>query len=336
MSFPIVMIFERHWDTTPPLLIKNLLPSLEVEGYDTFCEEEPSSTSEADFFTKVKKREQRDIKIMNFFNDFVDRKKIPFSKELASCTCEELIEALPSSFPIKLIPLIKLSPATKLINENLLFAKQRSFSIVFIDDPEFGKLYSPDDNDDVRLKVLLKTKAQRDRGMADHLFRLHANHKGIVVSLGVRHSKAVMENLKRKGLTDKDFVCYFPHSSYTYNKNEIKSLKEEISGDMATCATTNEEIALLGQKILAEVKSKVIKNCHIQFLSDFFKVNFKPSLRPGYHLDARVPIDQMNDSICLDLDDLGIEYRIDRNYFVIPNVNTTEIGHSLRLLPYKV
>jgi hypothetical protein len=328
MSFPIVMIFERHWDTTPPLLIKNLLPSLEVEGYDTFCEEEPSSTSEADFFTKIKNRQQRDIKIMNVFNDLVDRKKIPFSKNLASFTCEELIEALPSSFPIKLIPLIKLLPATKLIIENLLFAKQRSFSIVFIDDPEFGKLYSPDDDDEARLKVLLKTKDQRDRVMADRLYDLYANHKGIIVSLGVRHSKAIVENLKRKGLTDKDIVCYFPHSSYSYNADEIK-----LSGDMAT---TIEEIDLLRQKILTEVKSKVIKNCHIEFLSEYFKVSFIPSLRTGYRLDARLPIEQVNDSIRQDLDDLGIKHHNNPHYFVIPDVNTTEIAHRIRLLPYKV
>lgn len=327
MSFPIVMIFERHWDVTPQLLIKNLLPSLEIDGYDTFCEEEPSSTSEADFFTKKEKQVQGGIKVMNLFNTLVDRTKFPVNKELNACTCEELAEALPPSFPSKLIPLIKLFPAAKLGQENLLFAKQRSFSIVFIDDPEFGKLYSPDDDDEARLKVLLKTKDQRDRVMADRLYDLYANHKGIIFSLGVRHSNAIVENLKRKGLTDKDIVCYFPHSSYSYNKDEIKLL-----GDMAT---TSEEIDLLGQKILAEVKSKVIKNCHIQFLSDFFKVNFKPSLRPGYRLDARLPIEHMTDRIKQDLDDLGIRLHINPHYFVIPDVNTTEIAHKIRLLPYK-
>ena len=49
MSLPIVIIFERHWDTIPKTIIKDLLPALNKKGYQTFCFEAPQDLSPPDF-----------------------------------------------------------------------------------------------------------------------------------------------------------------------------------------------------------------------------------------------------------------------------------------------
>ncbi len=40
-SLPTIIIYERHWDETPKKVLKNLLPKLAEEGYDTLCLEVP-------------------------------------------------------------------------------------------------------------------------------------------------------------------------------------------------------------------------------------------------------------------------------------------------------
>lgn len=48
MSLPLVMIFNRHWESSPQLLINKLLPELSSEGYDTFARELPDTYTEED------------------------------------------------------------------------------------------------------------------------------------------------------------------------------------------------------------------------------------------------------------------------------------------------
>lgn len=340
MSLPIVIIFNRHWESSPQHLIRNLLPPLAQEGYDTFCQEIPDSLSEEDAIQWVENQVKKRSVTTDMFNIHANKSKLSYPNDLERCTLEEFREAMPS---ISTGPFLQLKTlaSMKIAHENLLLAKRCTFSIVCIDDAQaMNELNSTPLNSPLYAQTLEKTSNIREKRMEDHLFRLHAEGKGIVVPLGWKHFKPMIEHLKQKGLTDQDIVCHFPHSSYQITRtiDEIKNLHEtgQIFSDKTSCATTSEEVALLAKKILAEVQSKIIQNCHILFLSDFFKVHFQPSLGPEYRLDARLPIGKMKDSIRNDLDDLGIQHRTDQNYFVIPNVNTTEVAHDIRLLPYKV
>lgn len=48
MSLPIVIIFERHWDTVPKSVMQYSLPHLSKRGYETFCFEAPQNLSSAE------------------------------------------------------------------------------------------------------------------------------------------------------------------------------------------------------------------------------------------------------------------------------------------------
>src|ERR1700722_17926007 len=54
ISLPIVVIFERHWDEVPKQLVKDLLPQLAEEGYDTLCFEAPQNLSEKEILSSHK------------------------------------------------------------------------------------------------------------------------------------------------------------------------------------------------------------------------------------------------------------------------------------------
>lgn len=274
------------------------------------------------------------------FNLYANKSKLSYPDDLEKCPFEELAEAiLPNNNGHALIQLKSLN-ATKVDRDNLSLGKQFGFSITCIDDGQaLNKQSSVPIDDPQKIQILAATSLIREKKMADALFRLHAEGKGVIIPLGYKHWKPMVERLKQKGMRDQDMVCHFVHSTYQASNriDEIKSVHDsgEIFSDKTSCATTSDEIEKLANKLLTEVKSKITRNCHIQFLSDFFKVKFKPSIRPEYHLDARLPIKEMKGNIQNDLDDLGIQHYTDKQYFVIPNVNTTEVASDIRLLPFK-
>src|ERR1700741_5525606 len=50
-SMPIVIIFERHWEKIPRQIVKDLIPKLSEEGYDTFCFEFPQNLKEKEILS---------------------------------------------------------------------------------------------------------------------------------------------------------------------------------------------------------------------------------------------------------------------------------------------
>ena len=81
---------------------------------------------------------------------------------------------------------------------------------------------------------------------------------------------------------------------------------------------------------------QITENSQSRLLSQLFNVNFKALVRPEYHVDAILPVDEIRASILNDLDNHGIEHRIDQSFLVVPNINTTEIGQRIRSLLYRV
>ncbi len=334
MTFPIVMIFNQHHDSTPHILANDLLPELAAEGYDTFCQENSDNLSEEEFLKNRAEHIRNIDYVMNNVISYLANTE--FRENLNDCSFGELEKTSPPDCdPTNWAKSIKHSAAEKLGYEGLQIAKKWGFSIVCIDD-RISHLQNRMANEDP--EQLIKTIPARDKTLSHHLFRLHANQKGVIVELGVAHYQGVVQNLKEKGLTDQDMVCHFAHRSHPNSESrnflEMVLQKWPFPKEKITCATTHTEIALLGKKILSEVQSKIryLNSCHSKFLIDFFKVNFKAILRSDYHVDAILPVEQVNETIRQELNVFGIRHHTNKKYFVIPNVNTTEVAHNLRLL----
>lgn len=298
MSLPIVLLLGNHRDPSAYELAKILIPKLAKEGYSRYCLEYPSAWSIEMFRNR-----------MNKTIEFLQRQHGPNTDYIG--------------------------PFTSTI-ESMDFAEKHSYCTLFIDD-------ETSINDLAEgLYSFEKSLPTRDTIMADHLYRMHAEKKGIIVPVGPGHYRGIVERLKKKGLSDEDLVCHFP---FHYSTDPSQSLpKEHVEAikKIACRASTEDEIDRLADKILNEVKGKnrlvveLTENSHSQFLSNFFKVNFKAFQRPQYFVDAVLPLDQVREDIKEDLENLSIQHHINEHYLVIPDVNTNEIGHRIRLLPYKV
>lgn len=350
MSLPIVMLFNRHWDLTPQLLIKELLPGLAREGYNSFCEERSSALSEQDIFKDMENHVNSSLDYLKIFNQIADLSKLPYDRNLNDLTLTELQYALPNKYNFSdaedMTYAIKHLQAHKRHRDNLFLAKEMDFQIYPIDDPlSISEVESVLGDVDLEYQAIKKTKSVRESVMADHLCRMHSLGAGIIVSLGCNHFKNMVELLQKRGLGEEDIVCHFPHTIFQYrspSKNSINDLTEEgsILINKTTCATSEEEIYKLSLKLLIEVKSKkelkkeLLKNCHIQFLSDYFKVKFKPVLRPEFRLDAVLSFTKIEEisGIREKLHKSRIVNQKTENYLIIPDVNTAEIAHRIRLL----
>ena len=55
MGLPIIIIFERHHDKAPKIIVDKLLPELDKEGYDTFCVEQPYHFTSHDMISWIDK-----------------------------------------------------------------------------------------------------------------------------------------------------------------------------------------------------------------------------------------------------------------------------------------
>jgi hypothetical protein len=354
MSLPIVMLFNRHWDITPQLLIKEMLPGLSKEGYDSFCEERSSALSEQDIFNDMENHIGSSLDYLNIFNQIADLSKLPCNRNLNDLTLSELQYALPNKCDYSdaedMTYAIKHLQAHKRHRDNLFLAKEMAFQIHPIDDPlSVNEVESVLGDSELEYEAMKKTQSVRESVMADRLFHMHSLGAGIIVSLGCNHFKNMVELLQKRGLGEEDIVCHFPHTMYRYRwplKNDLENLIEKgsILINKTTSATSDEEIYKLSLKLLSEVKSKkelkkeLLKNCHIQFLSEYFNVNFKPHLRPEYCLDAVLSFTKIEEisAIREKLHKFRIVNQKTESYLIIPNVNTTDIAHRIRLLPYKV
>jgi hypothetical protein len=116
--------------------------------------------------------------------------------------------------------------------------------------------------------------------------------------VGALHAKGSIDQFKKLRLDD-EVLYYFPHSSSRYDESvdDIEVLMDGTSGTLVdhTYFLAQKDIRPFCKRVIAEItgKTKYTReilgyNSQSQFLSDYFKTNFRAFLRPGYHVDALV------------------------------------------------
>ena len=343
---PVVIFFERHWDTVPKSVIKDLLPDLNKIGYKTFCFEAPQNLSAVQIVDRHNSTLAFDSNIQKQAEKFL--KQVGITSNLSDMCFRNLIELLrlhvSSTKYVEAAEKIKQLPASSILKEVFDEATKLSMSLkgVDIDSEEFNEMISVDlltRMPDIRLK-----EDKRVTTMFQNLLKFRAQQEeGVIFSCGVLHAKGLINEFKKHGLHDEVFY-YFPHSSSRYDKS-IDDIKVAMNDTLVdhTYLLAQEDIKPFSERVIREIteKTKYIKeildyNSHSQFLSNCFKTNFRAFLRQGYHVDALVDVTEPSDieDIQLRVSAAGVQtHRISldgRNYLAIPNVNTGDIAKRIR------
>lgn len=346
MSLSTVIIFERHWDTTPKSLIKDMLPDLSKQGYATLCFEAPQNLSSAEIIDRHHAGLECDTDIQQQAKAYL--KRVGITQKLSDISFRKLADLLrlyvSSKRYLEVAEKLKQLPASYLLKEVFKKAAELSIEIKGIDInyKDYDAMTSLDISE--RMSSIRFNEDHRITTLFNNLLKLRAQQEeGIVFICGALHAKGLIDKFKKHGLQDQ-VLYYFPHSSSRYEE-DIDDINEVAMNDTLannTYLLSEKDISHFKQKIINEVtaKTKYTKeiqdyNSHTQFLSDCFKTNFRAFLRPGYHVDALVDADSSNiKNIHHCVTAAGVKtHHIsfnDKNYLVIPNVNTRDIADRIR------
>ena len=146
MSLPIVIIFERHWDTIPKSIVKELLPDLNKKGYQTFCFEAPQDLSPREIVDRHNSGLEFDTEVQQQAEQFLRRAGIITTlSEISFCNLAVLMRLFVSSKKyVDVAERLKQLPVSRILKESFDEAAALSMSLkgVDIDAKEFDEMLS--------------------------------------------------------------------------------------------------------------------------------------------------------------------------------------------------
>jgi hypothetical protein len=350
-SMPIVVIFERHWDEAPKQIVKNLIPKLSEEGYDTFCLEAPQNLEEREFLSSFQAGLELDIKINSQAQDCLERVGIR-NIRLSDIGFEKLADLMrlyvSSQRYLEVAERIKNLPAHLLLKDTFRIAKRLSLNIkgIDIDEADFEKIISKDVSK--RMKIIKENENYRIATISKNLLQLYKERNGVIFVCGALHAENLINKFKENNL-DERILYYFPHSNKKYD-DSIDDIKEGLSNEKLRnhtfCLIDENNHKLLVEKIIKDIKSKNIQykqeivggNSHSIFLSNFFQKDFRAFMRPGYYVDALLNIENSDNTeeIITKLKEVNIQIEktalLGSTYLVIKDINTKEVADNIRQL----
>lgn len=349
MSLPIVIIFERHWDTIPKLATLDLLPSLANYGYDTYCLEIPENVSQDEIIAGHASGLKEDIDVQIGAENLLKQKGI--IKNLGTESFNSLAELMrlhvSSKQYFECAEKIKQLEASKILKDIFKQATQLSFLIKGIDikSGDFDEMISPDIT--ARGKGLTTNEEYRISTFFKNLVDLHRERDGVVFVCGARHAEKLLRKFKEKGMENR-VVYFFPYSKerYFHHIDDVReiSLAKNPALHKHSSLLSQDRIKPFTQEVMTSIKNGATYqqeifggNSHSQYLSQHFKVDFKAFLRRGNYVDALVSTKVSNiEDIRKELDHLDIESHdttIDKEgYLVIPSINTRPVSSKIRQL----
>lgn len=347
MSLPLVMVFERHWDTIPKMVLDDLFLSLAPLGFTNFAMEASHDLTFAEMQCRLNLKLEQDEQLQEQADKYLKRAGLVAKlSEMSFTHLVNLMRAYVSSQRyLDVAEKLKQLPATRLLKGAFERASQLRMNVQGVDigDQDFTKIIELDLSK--RVKSMDANEEYRDTTMFEGLLKLRQQQdEGIIFFCGVLHAKALMAKFKERGLQD-EVLYYFPHSSGHYDEsvNDIEFLMNEtLQGH--THLLTTAGICDFSKRIIKEIKGKIKYtqeiaegNSHSQFLTRCFKAHFKAYVRPGYYVDALVDMATPHiDTINQRIQGSGIETHEvslnERKYLVIPGVNARNIAEKIRRL----
>jgi len=179
MSLPIVILFERHWDTIPKHLIQTLLPKLAKQGYDTFCIETAEHLSSDAIIANHKTALEEASTLKAQAEGLL--KQVKITKQLSLLGFSELSHLMRMYVSSKhyqvVAERIKDLPASKLFESIFKITRKHAITVKGIDlsmDQALSEGHSK------RVRILDRFEDQRVSIMFNNLSKLQRKQKGVI------------------------------------------------------------------------------------------------------------------------------------------------------------
>lgn len=356
-SLPIVMVFERHWDLIPKLLLKNLLPALAKQGYGNFCIEAPSASTTDEIVEGINSVIKCDTELLHQTEQMLKKNQVSVAQNLSDMSFGKLADLLmwcvSSKKYIELAQKIKHLPAQRIMKDILSIARKESISLkgVDVDEKTYCSMISHELQFSERSANLRANEDLRIATMVANLLKLREEQEeGIIFSCGAMHAPELLEEFKKRNLHE-SIVCYFPQSSEKFDEMEdaLTSTEKDLKRTAETlrsCTTILKEAQVVPfcqnivGKIARDIRDKYIGeiegNSHTRYLSTLFNVSFRAFIRLGHYVDAILIIQDLPN--LQEIRDYFVRVGVETHemasggntYLVVPRVNTLEIAYKIR------
>jgi hypothetical protein len=218
-KLPIVIVFERHWDTIPKLVMQGLLPSLAKRGYNTFCLEAPQDLTSDEIVARQKLGLDSGAGLEKDAKKYLEQAGI--TNELSTMSFRKLVDLMrlrvSSKKYLEVAEIVKHQPAVRLLKDVFDEASKSSILLkgIEVNSEDFDKMVSPNlstrmvgiaANEDYRLETvfanLLKVRDQQE--------------EGIVFLYGALHAHGLLTKFREKNMQN-EVLYYFPHSTNRFD-----------------------------------------------------------------------------------------------------------------------
>ncbi|MDR3476601.1 MAG: hypothetical protein P4M14_01040 [Gammaproteobacteria bacterium] len=350
MALPMVLFFERHWDTIPKKVLKKLLTALAELGYDTLCFERPQNLT----FTENIQSMQTGIDFVREqivqAKSFLVKAGVKLDKELWELPfvelCNILQEHVSSKRYMELAELIKNLPGHEILLEIMNEANVHEMLVLGTDINEDHYYSIVSQSYDTRITALKDSAKKREMTMGMNLIGDYQQRKGVAYLGGALHSNAIIEILK-KGISEDQILAYLPHSPENLmpDENDFEgALKDFVPMDRRFLLRTEADVDHFIARLLRDIEVSNIhtvshhpqSNSHATLLAAKFKHPFEVYLRQSCKADARLEVkDEVNaEAIAAECKQYNIPTRFhlfkNKKYLIVEDINTKEVATNIR------
>lgn len=300
MSFPIIILLERHWDVIPKQVLINALPFLKTFGYDTLCFESPSDLDEKNTIAGIESTIQFIEDRFAETNQHLKSRGMSFDPSVMDYSALEqfLFNYVSSRYSKEMALWFKELPGHKQKFDLVQRAKKENITICGIDLPSsqlepINSLESQN-NCDARVSGIIKLDKQRTLAFKKNLVELQQKGKGVIFVVGQSHYKQLVEELAKESLLN-NILFLHPYAGKCLDNNYIDY-------NLSPCSNTK-DISLIELMISTpdemNIFSKFFKSTLNTFksisidptssctlLSDKTKLEFKAFKRPNHQVDC--------------------------------------------------
>jgi hypothetical protein len=344
MCLPTIIIFERHWDTIPKLVVQQLLPALADHGYTALCVESGEQWTTDEIIAEVKNKAEFASDLHNQAQNLLHNANI--YKNLSDEPFGSLMELMrlyvSSQRYVEVAEHIKHLPATQVYAKIMEQVKTLPLQLKGVDDG--ASLSEILQND-----FLSRTNAigLKEEKRINAMFTNLCKQEGGIFICGALHADNLVKKFAKAGLQER-VLYYFLHS-HAFYENEFNDVAKciQISALLQghTHLLQETEVASFAKRVLSEVVPKIgykreilEPNSHKELLNKKFSSKFQLFLRPGYYVDALVDVEKNRqvEVVKKSCEAAGIQTRETshegRQFLVIPSVNTKAVAEKLQAL----
>lgn len=350
MPLPIMILVERHWDTTSKKALSQALPFLKSSGYDTLCFESPCDINMQDTINNVSSTIQSIENYLKEANQHLAKRSISVDLTTINYSdSEQLLRYFVSSRHSKEMALwFRELPGHQEKYTLINMALEQSMTISGIDltrkSLESINSLEAQANLNKRLAGIDQLDSIRTLGFKEKLLALQQQGKGVIFVVGQAHYQLLIAEFAKDYLLD-ELLFLHPYSPQCFDSSYIDYRLPSVASEVRLVEQVinqDDDIALFINALQAVAQplldtAKPIRSTSIcQRLSEKTNLSFEAYVRPSHLVDGYHFFTKKEDiaNSVTELNKQGVHgfytFFKEKEAYCVANINTVEVASKIQ------